>query len=157
MSVMAETPAPPEQEVERYAYTVLPQGAGATDPSVAAGLREDLGKLIEKIGLGELVDTAQIVITELVTNAQKHAGGWEAIKLQTIESGLFLEVRDSSPEMPAIPTSVPLDADELPDLDELPESGLGLAMVARLATEVWVEKTQGGKQLCVELDRKDAS
>ena len=73
--------------------------------------------------LGSLVDEAELVISELVTNAVKTTGVMESeprwselldlalikVRLMATKTGLFIEVWDRDPTPPVIRQPVPLD------------------------------------------------
>ncbi|MCX4590766.1 ATP-binding protein [Streptomyces sp. NBC_01549] len=55
----------------------------------------------------EVVHTAELVISELVTNAVRHAGpGQVSMTVRLIETVLRIEVFDSSPVLPRLGLSV---------------------------------------------------
>ncbi|MFE5584517.1 ATP-binding protein [Kitasatospora sp. NPDC056531] len=76
-----------------------------------------------------LVDEAQVVLDELVTNAVAHArvpqGRRIGVRFEMVLDHLRLEVRDASSEKPAIRRSMGVDA----------ESGRGLCLVEALSVE----------------------
>lgn len=105
-------------------------------------------------GLGGLADSAELVASELVTNAVKATGKpvpqglyvdvWDlaviAVELQVNGRGLRVAVEDSSREQP-VPQTVDADA----------EGGRGLFLVATLSTRWGVLPLQGGKVTWAEL------
>lgn len=93
-------------------------------------------------GLGtEVVDTAALVISELVTNAVRHAGtGRVSVAVRLVEDLLRIEVCDASPQLPR---------PGLPDL--LSEGGRGLFLVAALVDRFGTEPTVTGKQCWAEI------
>jgi anti-sigma regulatory factor (Ser/Thr protein kinase) len=76
--------------------------------------------------LGRLIDTAQIVASELVTNAVRHGRGDE-IEVCLVKSGGSVTVRvwDANPEMPRMHEPV----------TALGESGRGLTLVAAICAD----------------------
>ncbi|MEZ5410054.1 MAG: ATP-binding protein [Acidimicrobiales bacterium] len=74
----------------------------------------------------ELVGDAELVLTELVTNAIQHAAPPIEVELRLEDQGLTVEVIDHSPGVP--PCLQP------PDLDRI--GGWGLAILATV-TEAW--------------------
>ncbi|MFI7393157.1 ATP-binding protein [Streptomyces tendae] len=89
----------------------------------------------------ELVHTAELVISELVTNAVRHAGpGQVSLAVRLIEAVLRVEVCDSSPALPQL---------GLPDRHS--ESGRGLFLVAALAERYGAERTPTGKRCWAEI------
>jgi anti-sigma regulatory factor (Ser/Thr protein kinase) len=105
-------------------------------------------------GLGGLADSAELVASELVTNAVKATGKpvpqgsyvdvWDlaviAVELRVNGRGLRVAVEDSSREQP-VPQTVDADA----------EGGRGLFLVATLSTRWGVLPLQGGKVTWAEL------
>jgi anti-sigma regulatory factor (Ser/Thr protein kinase) len=101
---------------------------------------------VEAWRLTDLVQDAQLVVSELVTNAVLHAG--TTIELVVRRSGdrIRVEVRDANPLLPVIRSHRP-DAG----------TGRGLVMVAQLASAWSVEATRGGKVVWAELVRDSDS
>ncbi|MFI0720677.1 ATP-binding protein [Streptomyces sp. NPDC021224] len=88
---------------------------------------------------------AELVVSELVSNALRHAGGLAALRagLTPDGSGLWLEVEDTSPQRPRARRS--------PGDDASRAGGFGWPIVLRLATSVHVEDVSGGKRIRVVL------
>ncbi|WP_406356422.1 ATP-binding protein [Streptomyces sp. NBC_00658] len=100
----------------------------------------------------EVVHTAELVISELVTNAVRYASpGQVSMTVRLVEAVLRIEVCDSSPTLPRL---------GLPD--EYSENGRGLFLVAALADRYGAEPTPTGKRCWAEIalpaspDQKDA-
>ena len=100
--------------------------------------------------LGDLADSAVLLVSELVTNAVMHAGpavaGTVAGTVLRLEYGgdwLRIEVHDTSPHAPRPRTP-----------DWLDESGFGLMLVDSLATKWGVQQTAQGKAVWAELDAR---
>jgi anti-sigma regulatory factor (Ser/Thr protein kinase) len=83
-----------------------------------------------------LIQDAQLVTSELVTNAYVHANGrqWIHVHLYDSDAGPVIEVWDASPQRP--------QPGDLTDADA--ESGRGLATVAALAAAWGVNPVAGG-------------
>lgn len=96
-------------------------------------------------GVEGLADDIQLGISELVTNAVRHAGTDLAITLQ-LKDTLLVEVRDQDPELrhPAVPTT-----------DPLATSGRGLQIVAAVSADWGVRGVPGGKIVWFELALPD--
>ena len=113
----------------------------------AAGLaRQATRAAVAAWQLGELADTAVLLVSELVTNAILHAGPGAATTVLRLEYGgswLRIEVHDTSPHEPAPRTP-----------DWLDESGFGLMLVDALATKWGVQQTIQGKAVWAELDAR---
>ncbi|MFJ8506956.1 ATP-binding protein [Streptomyces avermitilis] len=89
----------------------------------------------------ELMHTVELVISELVTNAVRHAGtGKVSLSVQLVQAGLRIEVDDSNPVLPQLC---------LPD--EYAENGRGLFLVAALADRYGAEPTPTGKRCWAEI------
>ncbi|MFI6282013.1 ATP-binding protein [Streptomyces sp. NPDC050988] len=92
-----------------------------------------------------LMHTAELVISELVTNALRHAGtGQVSLSVQVVEAGLRIEVDDSNPALPQLcfPLCFP---------DEHAENGRGLFLVAVLADRYGADPTPTGKRCWAEI------
>jgi anti-sigma regulatory factor (Ser/Thr protein kinase) len=94
-------------------------------------------------GLGtEVVRTAELLVSELVTNAVQHADtGSVSLAVCLDEVVLRIEVCDTSPVLPQ---------PALPDADS--EGGRGLFLVAALADRYRAEPTEDGKRCWAEID-----
>jgi anti-sigma regulatory factor (Ser/Thr protein kinase) len=88
---------------------------------------------------GALLDDAQLVVSELATNAIVHARSVFWVEARTHSSSLRLSVRDASPDVPTACQAVPLAP-----------SGRGLDLVAALATSWGVDLTADGKTVWAE-------
>ncbi|MFG2022324.1 ATP-binding protein [Streptomyces sp. NPDC048825] len=73
-------------------------------------------------GLSGLTESAELLATELVTNAFKHGCGDVGVRLYLTASHLLIEVRDGSHELP-VPSNAALDD----------EDGRGLLLVISIA------------------------
>jgi anti-sigma regulatory factor (Ser/Thr protein kinase) len=82
-----------------------------------------------------LIDDAQLAISELVTNAVRHAGT-DVVMTLTLDDKLIVEVEDSDPELrhPAVPTT-----------DPLATSGRGLQIVSAVSVDWGVRSVPNGK------------
>lgn len=89
----------------------------------------------------DVVHTAELVISELVTNAVGHtATGQVSVEVRVVGSVLRIEVCDSSPVLPASRV-----------LDGHSESGRGLFLVAALAERYGAEAMPVGKRCWAEI------
>ncbi|MFG2603073.1 SpoIIE family protein phosphatase [Streptomyces sp. NPDC048514] len=116
-----------------------------SDPREASRARRLVRERLLNWGLPQAVETAELLVSEVVTNALRHARS-ERIGLRVVRTGaLLFEVTDDEPALPAMVAAEPYD-----------ESGRGLRVVSRLAREwgasaaghrktVWIEQavTQG--------------
>jgi anti-sigma regulatory factor (Ser/Thr protein kinase) len=87
------------------------------------------------------VEDAQLVVTELATNAIVHAGSSFSVELQPNRRGVRLAVGDSSVIRPI-----------LREGDPLAPSGRGLRLIDALADDWGVEFSSDGKTVWAQLD-----
>lgn len=92
-----------------------------------------------------LEETAVLLVSELVTNAVRHARGTDAISLELKTAGIWLriEVQDADPRWPQPRTPGGFD-----------ESGFGFVLVDALAGKWGVRETATGKAVWAELDTR---
>ena len=90
----------------------------------------------------EVLDTALLLVTELVTNAVRHAGTQVLLRVRHAPARLRVEVLDGRAEPP--PVAVASAADS--------EGGRGLALVEALAAAWGCETRRTGKSVWFELD-----
>lgn len=97
--------------------------------------------------LDDLVDVVTIIVSELVTNAVRHAGSPFRITVERQDGGLLLEVHDES-SSPA----------RIPDPTFLADGGRGLALVGSLS-ETWgvTAHPGGGKSVWARVRLDDDS
>lgn len=115
-------------------------------PTAVTSARHQAVDAIEGWGAvlsNEVVHTAELVISEFVTNAVRHSeAGPVSLSIRLDEQALRIEVCDDSPELPQ------------PGLpDPCSESGRGLFLVAALADRYGVEPTAVGKCCWAEIAR----
>ncbi|WP_306316342.1 MULTISPECIES: SpoIIE family protein phosphatase [unclassified Streptomyces] len=105
-------------------------------PRARALVREQLGRW----GLLGIADTAELIVSELVGNAVRHASGGP-VQLRLVRSGTLLcEVEDTEHALPTLLNAGPGD-----------EFGRGLRVVARLARAWGTSRTATGKTVWFEL------
>lgn len=98
-------------------------------PSVRLA-RSWVAGVLEEIGREDLVDSARLGVTELVTNALIHSDPPLSVRIRGTVAHPRIEVVDSSPVPPQrVPVMVPDDPENLADLD-VTTFGRGLAIVA---------------------------
>jgi PAS domain S-box-containing protein len=108
------------------------------EPAVVADARARAGRQLAVWGLEELTFTTELVVSELVTNAIRHARGPIQLRL-ILDDVLICEVSDRSSTAPH--PRRPNHTDE---------GGRGLLLVAQL-TELWgTRQTQAGKTIWAE-------
>ncbi|MFF0558981.1 ATP-binding protein [Streptomyces sp. NPDC004266] len=117
-------------------------------PYAAARARAEVHRLVQEALLaGGLVDQAveddaALVVSELVGNAVRHAGGVCSLDLSLEPDGLDIDVSDSSPETPR-PRAT----------DTTSEGGRGWGIVARLTSELSVQGDGRGKTVHAHIDQ----
>ncbi|MGW0555880.1 ATP-binding protein [Streptomyces sp. NPDC002926] len=111
------------------------------DPAAVADTRRRAAAQLTRWGLREAVPTTELIVSELVTNAIRHASA--PIELRLIHDGaLICEVSDASSTSPH-----PRRA------QELDEGGRGLLLVGRLSERWGTRHTGSGKTNWAEQPR----
>jgi anti-sigma regulatory factor (Ser/Thr protein kinase) len=87
-------------------------------------------------------EVAELLVSELVSNAHEHAGGPAVVDVVVDEQTLRVVVADEDPTLPA-PREMAPDA----------ERGRGLMLVAALASRWGATPAARGKSVWFELDR----
>jgi serine phosphatase RsbU (regulator of sigma subunit)/anti-sigma regulatory factor (Ser/Thr protein kinase) len=90
-------------------------------------------------GLEDLIDSSELLVSELVTNAIRYAKGEVLVRLILEPESLTCEVHDSSPALPRV-----LQA------DKDAENGRGLHVVSLMASKWGVRRTASGKVVWCE-------
>ncbi|MFJ7159926.1 ATP-binding protein [Streptomyces sp. NPDC101118] len=115
-------------------------------PRAASGLTCERARDITRLVLaargvtGTEADDALLVVTELVSNARRHAGGVTAFRIRCVESRAVVEVSDARPDLPV---NRPTPAD-------IP-GRFGWLMINQIAERVAVEPRGAGKTIAVVL------
>ena len=129
---------------------MTPSPAGRPRPAVlqlpaeAASVplaRRHVTAVVEQLELGEMADTAALLVSELVTNAVRHAGTELQLTILAESGHVRIEVEDGSATLPRSRTSDLYDA-----------GGRGLPLVEALADRWGSESTGTGKLVWAELD-----
>ncbi|MFF7455377.1 SpoIIE family protein phosphatase [Kitasatospora sp. NPDC008115] len=110
------------------------------DPAAVARVREAATEQLTAWGLEELAFTTELVLSELVTNAIRYAGGPVGVRLIRAER-LTCEVSDPSATQPRMRRARLTD-----------EGGRGLYLVAQLTTRWGSRYTRHGKTIWAEQD-----
>jgi len=97
-------------------------------------------QVLTEIGRPELVESACISVSEVITNALLHAVQPVSVRLRGTREHPRIEVRDGSREPPALP-----DLDGDPTDDILLTFGRGLSIVARVSSAWGAEIEDDGK------------
>jgi serine phosphatase RsbU (regulator of sigma subunit)/anti-sigma regulatory factor (Ser/Thr protein kinase) len=94
---------------------------------------------LKRWGLEDLIDSTELLVSELVTNAIKYANGEVLLRLVLEPESLVCEVHDSSPALPRV---LQVDKDA--------ENGRGLHVVSQMASRWGMRRTAGGKVVWCE-------
>ena len=116
--------------------------AAPTTPGRARALVE---QLLCRSGFGELVPTATLLTSEVVTNAVLHVGGTISVRVMCRPSGVRVEVEDTSGQVPV-----------RGDPSHSSTSGRGLEIVEALATDWGATREGAGKIVWFELTEEAA-
>ncbi|MCT4353321.1 serine/threonine-protein phosphatase [Streptomyces sp. Je 1-79] len=111
------------------------------DPAAVGTVREAAATQLRAWGLEELVFTTELVLSELVTNAIRYAGGPIDVRLIRVAGRLICEVSDPSATHPRMRRARLTD-----------EGGRGLYLVAQLATRWGSRYSRSGKTIWAEQD-----
>jgi anti-sigma regulatory factor (Ser/Thr protein kinase) len=102
---------------------------------------------LKRWGLEDLIDSSELLVSELVTNAIKYANGEVMLRLILEPDTLVCEVHDSSPALPRV---LQVDKDA--------ENGRGLHVVSQMASRWGVRRTASGKVVwCEQLVPEEVS
>ncbi|MDX3533741.1 ATP-binding protein [Streptomyces sp. MB09-01] len=112
----------------------------AREPASVGRARRVLTAQLSSWGLHEVADTARLLVSELVTNALRHAHGPVRVNVRVRGAVLRCEVEDASPTGP-VPRTANIDA----------ESGRGIALIDALAQDWGSDRTTTGKTTWFEL------
>src|SRR3954451_17527303 len=115
----------PETVSEPWEYSLyIPN-----DPRAVTVCRRTLRLILTLHGLISMVDTAELLAAELVSNAVRHTKGPAALRVRWSAGVLRIGAWDAAPEPPEAPRA-------LEQLGELAEEGRGLALV-RACADLW--------------------
>ncbi|MFE7269848.1 ATP-binding protein [Streptomyces sp. NPDC057623] len=99
--------------------------AFTAEPAEVAALRRTVRQHLGSWGLHDVIDQAQLCVSELVSNVITHVGHGTPATLMVAMNGLHLRVEVHDPDTRALPTLVDADRDS--------ESGRGMALVDAVA------------------------
>lgn len=113
----------------------------ALDPSEVSRARDLTGHQLRTWSRDALAETAELLVSEVVTNAVRHSRGGR-VDLRLVRSGptLICEVEDDDPTLPTLLNAGPGD-----------EFGRGLRIVSVLAKEWGTSRMASGKTVWFEL------
>ncbi|WP_374294136.1 ATP-binding protein [Streptomyces olivochromogenes] len=136
--------APPLPSGEPLGVTCLESFVGGPwslpwSPSACVLARTAIRDVLPQWGLGELVPTAELLVSELVSNALRHAAGPLRLTLERVSDVRCL-VSDGSSQTPRLTQAGPGD-----------EHGRGLTLVDMLAARWGCEHGPVGKSVWFEL------
>ncbi|MFC7492768.1 MULTISPECIES: ATP-binding protein [unclassified Nocardioides] len=104
--------------------------------------RHEVRQLLTDAGVAtDVRETAELLTTELVSNAVEHGGGASFLNATVGADAIRLEVTDPSPALPTPSQS----------LDELNDRGRGMLLVAALASRWGTERQPPGKTVWCEI------
>lgn len=107
-------------------------------PAMVGEARRRTRSVLDRWGLAELVDSVELLVSELVTNALRH--GRQPISLRLLRAGrLVCEVHDDGHLLPVLVSAGP---------DE--EGGRGIQLVSRIADRWGTSRTARGKVVWFE-------
>ncbi|MCZ4604711.1 SpoIIE family protein phosphatase [Streptomyces sp. Lzd4kr] len=110
------------------------------DPEEVARARDVVREQLHDWGLARLADTAELLVSELVTNAVRHSHG-RPVELRLVRGDTLLcEVDDDDHDLPTLLSAGPFD-----------DAGRGLRVVSMLAREWGTSRTSAGKTVWFEL------
>ncbi|MFE9936925.1 SpoIIE family protein phosphatase [Streptomyces hirsutus] len=110
-------------------------------PQAVGHARRFTRRTLRSWGVSEDLDTALLVVSELVTNALVHTEGQVRLDLTLVGDRLRLAVADASPRSPAKPNSIGWEA----------TGGRGILLVEALSAAWGTLPVSGGKQVWAEL------
>ncbi|UQA92247.1 SpoIIE family protein phosphatase [Streptomyces halobius] len=111
----------------------------AIDPQEVSRARRLTGNQLARWGLHSSVETAQLMVSEVVTNAVRHAHTQHVVLRLVHTDALLCEVSDDDHALPQLLSAGPAD-----------ECGRGLRVVSRLAREWGTSRTSTGKTVWFE-------
>ncbi len=120
-------------EDHRLCFQLEPKLSAVRDARVM--IRDPL----KRWGLEDLIDTSELLVSELVTNAIKYANGEVLLRLILEPDSLVCEVHDSSPALPRV---LQVDKDA--------ENGRGLHVVSQMSSRWGARRTLTGKVVWCE-------
>ncbi|MER5222503.1 ATP-binding protein [Streptomyces flaveus] len=119
------------------------------EPEKIAGLRRIMRLRLGLWGLHEVIDAAQICVSELTSNVITHVGVGTPTTLAVSMSGTHLRIEVHDPDTRALPTLIAANSDS--------ETGRGMALVDAIADRWGVELLADRKVTWCELETGLAS
>jgi PAS domain S-box-containing protein len=112
----------------------------ASDPGIVGQIRETVSAVLRDWDLAECIDTAELLVSEIVTNAIRYARAPGALVVRRAADAIYIEVSDSDGQVPRI----------LHPSDE-EEHGRGMILVEALAAQWGTRPTHTGKTVWCQL------
>ena len=103
-------------------------------PESARRARRVVASALVEAGRIDLVETAELLVSELVTNALRHSEPPCVLSIRFADAGVEISVEDGDPSMPV-----------LRPRDELAEDGRGFVLIDALAADWGVRAIDHGK------------
>lgn len=114
------------------------------DPRSSAAARRFVEETLQRWQCEDLLDTVNLLVSELVTNSVVHAGSEADVAVMLKPDAVRIEVSDHGRALPSAH-----------EADESATSGRGLAMVGVLSSSWGVTPTSEGKTIWFEVPRPD--
>lgn len=130
-----------EQEAEGLG-SVMPRIDVPHDASGPAQARAAVTECADRLGLDELSDDVALVVSEMVTNAVRHAAPPVSVEVEAAADSVVIAVHDGSPSRPT-----------RREIDEDAEGGRGMLLVDLLTDEHGVRSQPPGKTVWARLRR----
>jgi anti-sigma regulatory factor (Ser/Thr protein kinase) len=111
------------------------------DPRAAGQARQAIAKFLDRTHLTKLSDDAQLLASELVTNAVRHARGPIDVRAYVRDGFLRLEVWDRQADVSPQPRTADDDA----------ENGRGMDIVEKVSSRWGWRAVDGGKVVWIDL------
>ncbi len=109
-------------------------------PTAPAVARRFVGKVLTNWGVSDVFNDVPLLISELVTNAVRHAASDVEVSIDLGSGRVRVEVRDQSEQLPT-----------KADLATARDGGWGLNIVECLATRWGLDPHRGGKTVWCEV------
>ncbi|MBQ0848763.1 ATP-binding protein [Streptomyces sp. BH-SS-21] len=114
------------------------------EPEEVAALRRFTGLHLEAWGLGQLIDEAQLCVSELVANVITHVGPGTPARLVISVSGTHVRIEVHDPDTRALPILLDATSDA--------ENGRGMALVGAITARWGVQLLADRKVTWCELE-----
>lgn len=116
----------------------------AAEPEEVSGLRRVMRRHLELWGLHDVIDTAQLCVSEMASNVITHVGIGTPTTLAVSMSGTHLRIEVQDPDTRVLPTLIAANSDS--------EAGRGMALVDALADRWGVQLLADRKVTWCELE-----